>query len=279
MLNIEKLKEILKEEGIESEQITITKNNVLCQAIRIILPGDPSVSPVVYYNSEETLESFLFKIRAVLDLGNPQIDVKKLTDLDYVKSHLTLGIQRKSTNTNLVKREILNLEVYMKITLELKNTDDVGTCRLNRNLQEQLNVREKELWEAACENTFKSYSIKNMYELCSIENTDDCMMYVVTSSLQNAATALCFPKLFKEFCADKGEAGCYILPSSLEELIVLPASAVERSGMCVSYLANMVQSVNAEAVELEIQLDPVVYFYNACTNQIQIVAAANQEEQ
>ena len=30
---------------------------------------------------------------------------------------------------------------------------------------------------------------------------------------------------------------------------------------------------------LEIQLDPVVYFYNACTNQIQIVAAANQEEQ
>lgn len=272
MLNIEKLKEILKEEGIESEQITITKNNVLCQAIRIILPEHPSVSPVIYYNSKETLESFLFKIHAVLDLGDPQIDVKKLTDLEYVKSHLTLGIQRKSTNTNLVKKEILNLELYMKITLELKNTDEIGTCKLNCNLQEQLNVSEKELWEAAFANTVSHYSLKNMYQMCGIDDNDDCMMYVVTSSLQNAATALCFPKLFEKFCIEKREAGCYILPSSLEELIVLPASAVERSGMCASSLANMVQSVNAEAVEPEIQLDAVAYYYSTESNDIQIVA-------
>ena len=278
MMNIEKLKEILKEEGIESEQITITKNNVLCQAIRIILPGDPSVSPVVYYNSEETLESFLFKIRAVLDLGDPQVDFKNLTDFEYVKEHLILGLQRKSTNTNLVKKDILNLELYMKITLELKNTDEIGNCKLNRNLQEQLNVNEKELWEAAYENTFKSYSIRNMYELCGIENTDDCMMYVVTSSLQNAATALCFPALFKQFCAEKGEAGCYILPSSLEELIILPSSAVKKAGMCVMDLANMVQSVNEEAVEPEIQLDPIVYYYNIGCNKIQIVATYQKEQ-
>lgn len=275
MLNIEKLKKELRNEGIESELITVVKNNVECRGIRVITANHPSISPVIYYSSEDTLESFLFKIHAVLELGDPQIDLKNLTDWKYVKEHITLGIQRKSANVSLVKKELLNLELYLKITLNLKNTNDVGTCKLNRNLQEQLKVTEKGLWEAAYENTFKSYSIRNMYEMCGVENTDDCMMYVVTSSLQNAATALCFPKLFKEFCADKGEAGCYILPSSLEELIVLPASAVERSGMCASYLANMVQSVNAEAVELEIQLDPVVYFYNACTNQIQIVAAAN----
>ena len=272
MLNIEKLKEILKEEGIESEQITITKNNVLCQAIRIILPEHPSVSPVIYYNSEETLESFLFKIHAVLDLGDPQIDVKKLTDLDYVKSHLTLGIQRKSTNTNLVKKEILSLELYMKITLELKNTDEIGTCKLNRNLQEQLNVSEKELWEAAFANTVSHYSLKSMYQLCGIDDNDDCMMYVVTSSLQNAATALCFPALFKKFCDEKGEDGCYILPSSIEELIVLPHSAVQRAGMRASDLANMVQSVNEEVVEPEIQLDPVVYFYDCTLNEIDIIS-------
>lgn len=272
MLNIEKLKKELRNEGIESELITVVKNNVPCKGIRVITSENESISPVIYFSEQDTLESFLFKIHAVLDLGDPQIDLKNLTDWKYVKEHITLGIQRKSANVSLVKKELLNLELYLKITLNLKNTNDVGTCKLNRNLQEQLKVAEKGLWEAAYENTFKSYSIRNMYEMCGVENTDDCMMYVVTSSLQNAATALCFPKLFKEFCADKGEAGCYILPSSLEELIVLPASAVERSGMCASSLANMVQSVNAEAVEPEIQLDAVAYYYSTESNDIQIVA-------
>lgn len=272
MLNIEKLKEELRREGIESEQITVVKNNVECRGIRVIIPDCPSISPVIYYSEQETLESFLFKIHAVLDFGNPQIDIKNLTDWKYVKEHITLGIQRKSENVNLVKKELLNLEIYLKITLDLKNTDDIGTCKLNRELQNRLNVTEKELWEAAYENTFKSYSIKNMYEMCGVENTDDCMMYVVTSSLQNAATALCFPELFSEFCAEKGEDGCYILPSSIEELIVLPHSAVQKSGMRASDLANMVQSVNKEAVEPEIQLDPVVYFYDCTLNEVDIIS-------
>lgn len=272
MLNIEKLKKELRNEGIESELITVVKNNVPCKGIRVITSENESISPVIYFSEQDTLESFLFKIHAVLDLGDPQIDLKNLTDWKYVKEHITLGIQRKSANVSLVKKELLNLELYLKITLNLKNTNDVGTCKLNRNLQEQLKVTEKGLWEAAYENTFKSYSIRNMYEMCGVENTDDCMMYVVTSSLQNAATALCFPKLFKEFCADKGEAGCYILPSSLEELIVLPHSAVQRAGMRASDLANMVQSVNEEVVEPEIQLDPVVYFYDCTLNEIDIIS-------
>lgn len=272
MLNIEKVKEELRREGIESEQITIVKNNIECRGIRVITANHPSISPVIYYSSEDTLESFLFKIHAVLELGDPQIDLKNLTDWKYVKEHITLGIQRKSANVSLVKKELLNLELYLKITLNLKNTNNVGTCKLNRNLQEQLKVTEKGLWEAAYENTFKSYSIRNMYEMCGVENTDDCMMYVVTSSLQNAATALCFPELFKKFCNEKGEDGCYILPSSIEELILLPRSAVTNAGMCASSLANMVQSVNAEAVEPEIQLDAVAYYYSTESNDIQIVA-------
>ena len=272
MLNIEKVKEELRREGIESEQITIVKNNVECKAIRVITANHPSISPVIYYSSEDTLESFLFKIHAVLDLGDPQVDFKNLTDFEYVKEHLILGLQRKSTNTNLVKKEILNLELYMKITLIIKNSDDIGTCKLNRELQNRLNVSEKALWEAAYENTVSHYSIKSMYQMCGIDDNDDCMMYVVTSSLQNAATALCFPKIFNEFCIEKGESGCYILPSSLEELIVLPQSAVKKAGMSVTDLANMVQSVNVEAVEPEIQLDPVVYYYNQDSNEIKIVA-------
>lgn len=278
MLNIEKVKEELRREGIESEQITIAKNNIECRGIRVITSDHPSISPVIYFSEQDTLESFLFKIHAVLSLDNPQIDVKKLTDLEYVKSHLTLGIQRKSTNTNLVKKDLLNLELFMKITLDIKNTDDIGTCKLNRELQNRLNVTEKELWEAAFANTVSHYSIKSMYEMCGVENTDDCMMYVVTSSLQNAATALCFPELFSEFCAEKGEDGCYILPSSTEELIVLPQSAVKKAGMSVTDLANMVQSVNEEAVEPEIQLDPIVYYYNIGCNKIQIVATYQKEQ-
>lgn len=278
MLNIEKLEKELRNEGIESELITVVKNNVPCKGIRVITSENESISPVIYFSEQDTLESFLFKIHAVLELGDPQIDLKNLTNRKYVKEHITLGIQRKSANVSLVKKELLNLELYLKITLNLKNTNDVGTCKLNRELQNRLNVTEKELWEAAFANTVSHYSIKSMYEMCGVENTDDCMMYVVTSSLQNAATALCFPELFSEFCAEKGEDGCYILPSSTEELIVLPQSAVKKAGMSVTDLANMVQSVNEEAVEPEIQLDPIVYYYNIGCNKIQIVATYQKEQ-
>ena len=277
MLNIEKLTEVLKAEGLESEQITIVKNNVPCTGIRVINPDTPSVSPIIYYNEQETLESFLFKIHAVLSFGNPQIDISRLTNLEYVKENLILGVQKLSNNTTLVKKQVLNLEVFMKITLDLKNTNDIGTCKLNRELQQHLKIAEQELWEIAYKNTYQNFSIRSMYEMCGIPNSDDSIMYVVTSADQNAATALCFPDLFKKFCAEKGESGCYILPSSTEELIIIPASAVECNGMCSTNLAFLVNTVNVEMVEPQIQLDPVVYYYNIHSNIIQISATYQEE--
>ena len=48
--------------------------------------------------------------------------------------------------------------------------------------------------------------------------------------------------------------------------------------MCASSLANMVQSVNAEAVEPEIQLDAVAYYYSTESNDIQIIATYQEEQ-
>ena len=43
--------EALKTEGVDAEQITVTKNGVPCKGIRIIT-GDGQVSPVVYFSEE-----------------------------------------------------------------------------------------------------------------------------------------------------------------------------------------------------------------------------------
>ena len=54
--------EALKMEGVDAEQITVTKNGVPCKGIRIIT-GDGQVSPVVYYSEEETITEFVARVR------------------------------------------------------------------------------------------------------------------------------------------------------------------------------------------------------------------------
>ena len=66
------------------------------------------------------------------------------------------------------------------------------------------------------------------------------------------------------------EDGCYILPSSVEELMVIPLSLAPSD---VQELADMVKSINESVVEDRIQLPAVAYRYSP-EKGIEIVAEA-----
>ena len=104
-MNLEKIMNVLSARGIKSTPMRVVKNNTEFHGLRLCLPDNPTISPVVYYTAEDTTEIFLKKIDSVLNLGSVQINSSNLTNLDYVKDHIFLGIQRNSDDLYYLKRE------------------------------------------------------------------------------------------------------------------------------------------------------------------------------
>lgn len=254
---------VLANEGIESRPITVTKNNVVLTGLSLHTAANPKICPVVYYNTTDTTDSFLKKIRAVLALGPVQINSNDLTNLNYVKDHILLGIQRLSPDFSFLKRKFQNFEIYMKIPLNLKSPHSIVSCNVTSNLLHSLHISETELWNVAFKNSLNQFFFTTL---------PGQLLYMVTSNFKNGASALCFPDLFQKFCKEHNEDGCYILPSSVEELVILPESTMVYAHWEILELADLVHTINRESVDPEIQMDPVVYYYNRYSNTIKAVA-------
>ena len=137
-------------------------------------------------------------------------------------------------------------------------------------------ISEDELWHAAIRNAKLQYSIRSMAEMLGMLGAPDMgtgQLYVGTSQDMvgvGGASILLFPDVFGLFCRQHGERGCYVLPSSIEEVIVLPYSKAE--AMEPQDLAMLVNDVNVTQVEEKLRLDPACYAYDAATNAISVVA-------
>ena len=267
--------EALKTEGVDAEQITVTKNGVPCKGIRIIT-GDGQVSPVVYYSEEETITEFVARVRRIMNKKMPSIRLQQMTDWKYVKKNLFLSLAKRS-DESVVKRPYLNLELQIRLRLDL-DADMTGSIRVTDSLVEATGVSEEEFWTAAEKNTADAACVCSMMELLGLDgSTDDDMLYVATTHLQGGASVLYLPELFRQYCEEHDETECYILPSSTEEVIIVAGTTVGRH-MDVSDLAYMVRQINADQVDPVIQLEPVVYRYCLNSNAIELVCKAEENQ-
>ena len=264
--------ESLRNEGIEAESVEIVKNGIPCKGVRIC-NMDGTVSPIIYYSEHETVESIMSRIRDVLSTDTTSFGVERLTDWNYVKDHAYLSVQKSGTE-DIVKKPYLNLEIVLRIYLDLG--DETGSVKVTNGLIDQLGITEETVWKAACDNTRRHISIRNMAEVLGGQPTDDDTLYVVTAGQHGGAAALYYKDVFREFCLDHGEADVYILPSSTEEVLVIPGSKV---GVMFSVLdlAQICDSITNSQVEPIIQLEPAVYRFNLVEDTISIAATADGE--
>ena len=271
MLNLENCRKELLTQGIETEEIALIKNGVECRGIRII--NSDGVMPVVYYSETDTMDEFMKRIEAVVSREKPQVDPRKLMEWEYVRNNLYVSVQRRS-NEDIVKRPYLNLDMTMRIYMKI--SDNLGTVKMTRSLMENIGVSEEVLWNIAVSNSRNKYHISNMAEILGAEDTGDGLYVVTAEELIDGASALYFPEIFAEFCQSRGEKTCYILPSSTQEVIVLPESMICGSFCDPAELCEMVRIINAEQVDPLIQLQPVVYRLTE-SGEIEIVARTGKE--
>ena len=275
-MNTTEIKSALLAAGIKTSTVTVIKNGIQCVGFRLDVPGN--VSPVIYYSQNETLESFLERAKLMTESHYPSIDVNEIINREYIRNKVRLCIQKQGQE-DIVKTAYLNLELYMRLTIEVPDSAETGTIKITSEFLKAADVDEKTCWEWARANTFDSIKIRSISEVIGCFDSSEPPFYVVTTSdSMSGAAALALPEVFDSFCHAHGVEDCYILPSSTEEVLICPCHGdrFQKNEEEASNLAAMVRQINEAEVEPRLQLEPVCYLFESVNGHISIAASAGK---
>lgn len=131
----------------------------------------------------------------------------------------------------------------------------------------------EDAWKAALNNMKSAISVRSMAAVLGMpEELFPAPFHIVTTENGvDGASALLYPEIFNTFCQQHEIGECIILPSSTQEVLVIPD---KKDGICYDDFARMVNEVNNTEVDPMIRLYPVVYRYDIVSNMIKIVAEA-----
>ena len=265
---LENCRKELEANGIHSEIVQMQKNAVLATGLR--LGGtDEVIRPIIYPRDGEPMCEIIECAKNALKMRT-DVDATLLQSWDYVKDHIHLSIQRRSDEA-VIKKSCMNLDLVMRVQIDMPGGNK-GSVKVTKTLLDVLGVKEEVLWTEARRNSCAESKIRSMGEMIGLEEDGASQLYVVTTDdMTNGAAVLAIPELFRDFCLGNAEAYCFILPSSTEEVIVVPGSKAPEQPQV---LAEMVRDINESIVDPVIRLEPVAYRYSLDTDCIEIVAQA-----
>lgn len=286
-----KIVEAIKERMGDKAEVTTTeviKNNDMKLTGVVIRENGAKVSPTIYIDGflseiidgdmtvEEAVESILdtYEEHKVPDCFDGFLSRLNKEDLlNNVEYQLVNREKNKERLEQIPYEEYLDLALIYRYRVS-DVEDGAAYLTVTHDLAKKLDITEEELTEAARKNEeSKEYKVFTMASiLAELMGVPEEMlaqggpqMYVASNeSKLNGASAMLNVKWFREL-ADKVEDDLYILPSSIHELIMVPASQME-----TEELREMVASVNATEVKDDEVLSNTVYTYSRETDEIKV---------
>ena len=171
-----------------------------------------------------------------------------------------LGSQNNSAEflQKTVHRKFLNLFLFYRLDSENCN------IAVTQNMISGLGITEAELYAHAKINTEKKLpgTIINMADILPVPNKFP--VYILTNKETKYGSSVILDELFMEMVGRKLGCNYYVLPSSIHEVIVVPAD-VE-----ADMLFQMVREINETAVAPEEFLSDSVYLYDREKRQLSI---------
>lgn len=264
----------------------VVKNNGIILRGITLMQDDSNISPTIYLNpyydayenGETTLGTVIDEVIDTYERNkvNRSIDMRFFLDYDSVKTRITYKLINTEKNKELLN-DIPHIPFHdLSIVFQcLISGERFGNATiLIHNVHLQLwKVNARELYERAMENTpiLQGYDVTDMNtvleEMRAFEEIEDTEyeediqqqvpMYVLSNkSRVHGAACILYPDILKDFAAVV-EKDLYVLPSSIHEVILLPAEGTEDS----EQLKLMVHEINESQVEDEEVLSDSVYFY------------------
>lgn len=276
-------------DGFRTSIMPTLKNNGTKLTGLAITEEGCSISPTIYLDSyyqeytdgrtnlKKTEQGILECYRSSR-LQNGSFDLGGFTKWETVKPRLACKLIHYNDNQELLEtaphERFLDLAV---VCYYMVDTDCSATILIQDRFLTLWGKDKNEVIQTAKENTFRLFkpSICSIMDLimelvggtepCGLDSRTEHNMYVLTSqSRVNGSIGILCPSLLKEF-ADKIRDDLYIIPSSIHEVILVPAGSITRSGR---ELSEMVQEVNRTQVESEETLSDHVYYYSRETDRI-----------
>lgn len=295
MMNFEEFKAWVKEnitskDWKETSQVEISvvkKNNGVSKAGLSIREDEHDVSPLLYlddyyihYQNGELLENIIRNIRADYDkkVQMAAVKIPNLQEFENIRGRVIYRLVNYEKNKEILE-DCPHIRLYdLAVTFRwVARIDDVGvsTSLITNKQVKEWGVSVNDLVLAARQNTPRLFpaQIIDMEEMLAgmvsfILYPSAIPMYILTNKQElNGASALLYGDILKDFANKKG-ADMYILPSSIHEVIMVPADRINDP----TKLLSIVHDVNTTVVSIGDVLSDSVYYYDRKKDQILVKA-------
>ena len=295
MMNFEEFKAWVKEnitskDWKETSQVEISvvkKNNGVSKAGLSIREDEHDVSPLLYlddyyihYQNGELLENIIRNIRADYDkkVQMAAVKIPNLQEFENIRGRVIYRLVNYEKNKEILE-DCPHIRLYdLAVTFRwVARIDDVGvsTSLITNKQVKEWGVSVNDLVLAARQNTPRLFpaQIIDMGEMLAgmvsfILYPSDIPMYILTNKQElNGASALLYGDVLKDFANKKG-ADMYILPSSIHEVIMVPADRINDP----TKLLSIVHDANTTVVSIGDVLSDSVYYYDRKKDQILVKA-------
>lgn len=289
--------ELLKEAlGLGYQVISniVKKNNGQELDALIIKEEGSNIAPTIYvqnlyqeYIHGEEMEDIITRAVSVVNFKKPEIPV---FNRETAEQNLYAVVCNYSANKELLKdiphRQFLDLAVYPKFRVASGEFGQAA-IKVNNALLEQMKLTKDEALNIAIKNTEQEgFELKpimevlkekmdipdEMFEEMFPEDAPRLFVLCNQSKIDGAAVLASKNELAKAVEAI-GE-DCYILPSSIHEILLLP----ESSARSVEEMEAMVREVNENELKPEEILSNTVYHFEAKTKKLTMAYEALEEK-
>ena len=274
----------------------VVKNNGLHLTGITIRNRESNMAPTIYldgyfadYKDGRTMENICKEIVQVYEKNKVQKDFsleKQITDFENVKDKICFKLVNREKNAELLADapyvEYQDLAVIFYVLVS-KDKSGTASITVRNSLMDMWGVDADMLYHLAKKNTQRLFRgkvlpiMKVMEEIIGdsadaffdmdVHNDSVFPMYVATNVLKmNGACILLYDGVLEKF-AKKIGGDFYILPSSVHEVLFVPAN----KDMDARYLIQMVREVNATQVLSDEVLSDNVYMYHADIDFMEVV--------
>jgi len=290
---IEHVQEYLPDTYADAEisiHSVIKNNSVRLDGLMIKIP-DSNIAPNIYlnhyydqYKNGKDFDEILNEIASVRthSCDNPFPEVGNLTCLEQIRDRIQAKLVNRSKNEEYLQDkpfiQIADLAVIYYISLKESDYGHASVIITN-NMLSLYGISVEDLHSIALSNMRgKEAQFLTMAEVLrglmpDVEDTFDHVdttMYVLTNADKLNGAAMLLDIDTMDRIAEKIGTSYYILPSSVHETIIVPASITESSSL--ENLAEMVIEINGTQVAPDEVLSDHVYRYNYTDHTLEIAA-------
>lgn len=267
----------------------VIKNNDECLLGITIREKDSNIAPNVYVNDyyneymkeKITVDEVVLSVQQIYNSACKSsdvlgVDIDTFLNKEKLLDKAIIKLLGKESNKEFLKDAVyktvlddLAAVVYIYVG---SNNSGIMTSKLQQKHFEQLGISLDELFDVAIANTVENFpaTVKTMFDTIADMVEDEILceeipMFVATNNLGISGATVClYPKLLADFCKKYGFENLYILPSSINEVIMI-ADTVDNDIEC---LKHMVEEVNSTVVDAKDVLSNSVYFYESASDSI-----------